>query len=122
MSETEPINLRDLVRDAHANSVSKGFHDEQGESGSVLATTRRDLARLMLITSEVAEAAEDVRVGAYALTFAPNGKPTGLPSELADVVVRVADMCGALGIDLDEAVRVKMAYNASRPHMHGKRA
>ena len=39
---------------------------------------------------------------------------------MADVVIRVADICGAYGIDLDTAVRQKMAVNAGRPRLHGK--
>ena len=33
----------------------------------------------------------------------------------------VADMCGALGIDLEGAVARKMAFNATRPYRHGNR-
>ena len=47
-------------------------------------------------------------------------KPEGLPSELADIAIRLADLCGALGIDLDAEVQAKMAYNATRGRMHGK--
>lgn len=48
----------------------------------------------------------------------PN-KPEGIPSELADTVIRIADMCGFYGIDLQEAVEQKMRYNRTRPHRHG---
>lgn len=47
-------------------------------------------------------------------------KPVGFASELADVYLRIGDLAGALGIDLDEAVRAKAAYNKTRPHKHGK--
>jgi hypothetical protein len=46
-------------------------------------------------------------------------KPEGIPSELADVIIRVAHYCGANGIDLAEAVREKTAYNKTRPFKHG---
>ena len=48
-----------------------------------------------------------------------NGKPEGVASELADTVIRIADMCGALGIDLEAAIVAKVAYNAGRPYRHG---
>ncbi len=46
-------------------------------------------------------------------------KPEGIPSELADVVIRVAHFCGANGIDLAAAVREKVAFNKTRPFKHG---
>lgn len=49
-------------------------------------------------------------------------KPEGVPSELADVVIRIADMCGLYGIDLEAAIIEKMAYNKSRPYRHGGKA
>jgi NTP pyrophosphatase (non-canonical NTP hydrolase) len=49
----------------------------------------------------------------------PLAKPCGIPSELADVLIRVFHFCGKHGIDIDKAVREKMAFNASRPFKHG---
>ncbi|MDA3779726.1 MAG: hypothetical protein PF487_05805 [Bacteroidales bacterium] len=48
-----------------------------------------------------------------------NLKPEGIPSELADVVIRVADMCGYYGIDLEKAIEEKMEYNEIRSRKHG---
>lgn len=47
-------------------------------------------------------------------------KPVGFPSELADILIRVFDLAGALGIDLEAEVELKMNYNKSRPYKHGK--
>ena len=47
-------------------------------------------------------------------------KPEGVAVELADAVIRIADLCGHLGIDLDAVIRLKMTYNEGRPHKHGK--
>jgi NTP pyrophosphatase (non-canonical NTP hydrolase) len=46
-------------------------------------------------------------------------KPEGIPSELADIVIRVMDICGHYGIDLDAAIAEKMEYNRTRPMCHG---
>ncbi len=42
-----------------------------------------------------------------------------IPFELADIVIRVFDMCGHYGIDLESAIREKMEYNKKRPYKHG---
>lgn len=47
-------------------------------------------------------------------------KPEGVPSELADVLIRVLDIGDEFGIDLAAMVQEKLAYNASRPKMHGR--
>ncbi len=48
-------------------------------------------------------------------------KPEGVAVELADAVIRIADLCGHLGIDLEEVIEIKMAYNEGRPYKHGKK-
>lgn len=51
----------------------------------------------------------------------PGAKPEGIPSELADVVIRCCHYAGANGIDLAGSVREKQAYNATRPFKHGNK-
>jgi hypothetical protein len=46
-------------------------------------------------------------------------KPEGLPTELADAVIRIADFCESEGIDLEAAIQLKLAYNRSRGFKHG---
>lgn len=47
-------------------------------------------------------------------------KPEGVGSELADVIIRVLDACGAWEIDIEKAVRDKIRYNATREYKHGR--
>lgn len=47
-------------------------------------------------------------------------KPEGLPSELADTLIRILDACAAWGIDIEEAVQRKIAYNRTRQIKHGR--
>lgn len=97
--------LNKVVVRAHATANEKGWWDD-GDWNLP--------EKLMLIVTEVAEAMECYR---------DSTKSKGLESELADIVIRVADLCGKLGIDLDRAVREKMDYNETRPYRHGgKRA
>lgn len=48
-------------------------------------------------------------------------KPEGPLSELADVVIRSFDLAEEEGLDLVGMIFQKLAYNATRPHKHGKK-
>jgi NTP pyrophosphatase (non-canonical NTP hydrolase) len=74
----------------------------------------------MLMVTEIAEAMEDHRAGkATTESWLENGKPCGIPSELADVIIRVLHFSGRHGVDIEKAVLDKMRFNESRPFMHG---
>lgn len=49
------------------------------------------------------------------------GKPQGIASELADVLIRLVDMAQEHNIPLVEAVIRKHAYNQTRPYRHGNK-
>jgi len=69
------------------------------------------LSKLMLCVSELAEACEGQRKGL---------KDDKLPHrpmievELADTLIRIGDLAGALGLDLGGAVIEKMDFNSNR--------
>ncbi len=86
---------------------------------SISLTADELLSKLALIHSEVSESVECVRHGQLNATENEDGKPEGLPSELADVMIRCYDLAGALGFSLDDAIDVKHAYNRTRPYRHG---
>lgn len=46
-------------------------------------------------------------------------KPCGFASELADVVIRTAQLAWRMGIDLEQAIVEKQKYNRTREHRHG---
>ena len=108
------MTLSELQELAFHNSMDKGFWE--GEPGTLSI-----VEKLALIHSEVSEALECLRSNkGIDSWFGPGGKPEGLGTELADVVIRTADLCGALGLDLQSLVEVKMEYNKTRPRKHGK--
>jgi NTP pyrophosphatase (non-canonical NTP hydrolase) len=51
--------------------------------------------------------------------FKENIKDT-FEDELADTVIRILDLCGARGIDLEKHIYLKLKYKATRERMHGK--
>lgn len=76
--------------------------------------------KLMLIVTEIAEAMEELRKGEGHLKLRlENGKPEGLIVELADAYIRIAHLCGMLGLDLETAIEVKKAFNMQRSYRHG---
>jgi NTP pyrophosphatase (non-canonical NTP hydrolase) len=76
---------------------------------------------LALIHSEVSEALEDWRKDPELPDWHRDdaGKPRGVAAELADVVIRVCDLAGVCGIDLEEAIRAVQDAAARRPVRHG---
>lgn len=113
------MTISELVEQAYENSKSHGFHGyNPTEKDARLAN---DGLKLALIHSEVSEVLEELRSGREPneLYFV-DGKPEGAPAELADIIIRIADYAGLREIDLEEAVRVKLEYNASRPYKHGR--
>ena len=41
--------------------------------------------------------------------------------EMADIVIRVMDLCAFKNIDLEAHVKAKMRYNSLREYKHGKK-
>ena len=67
--------------------------------------------KLMLIVSEVAEAMEGHRKNKMD-EHLPHRKSVEV--ELADAVIRIFDLAGAMGLDMGGAIAQKMDYNATR--------
>lgn len=103
--------LNEFCLKAYQNSLDHGFYDKPPTF----------LERMALIHSEVSEAAEEHRKGmANDHVYYENGKPEGIPIELADALIRIADFCGRNNIDLEKAIETKHEYNVGRPYKHGK--
>jgi len=109
------MNLNEWRDNAYAVAKNKGWHEQDGVDPFPLWAA----AQLALIHSEVSEALEDVRDDNTTISYDSKGKPVGLPIELADILLRVFDLCGAMKVDLDQAVKIKHGYNQLRPVRHG---
>lgn len=128
-NEVDWTAIRTLQGVLHANAKAKGFWDDS-DLGNIEVIGNK----LMLIVGEAAEAHEEIRAGIDpAVTYyneleipiwmngpRPQLKPEGVPSELADIVIRVFDLAAALGIDMASIIEEKHAFNTTRPYKHNK--
>lgn len=111
------LSLHRLVDEAYDNATEHGFtkiYDELMEAVPVeqRRAMRRTilLAKLALITSEVGEAVSALQ----------HGDDPGFTEEVADIVIRMLDLCGYAHVDLGDEVIRKMQTNRKRPYLHGK--
>ena len=96
------MEIAEMQQEAYETAKEKGWWDDPREVGTLIA----------LMHSELSEALEAVRHGNL------DGKD-GVGEEFADVLIRIGDACAHLGIDLEEEVKKKMAYNRGRSYKHG---
>ena len=96
------MTIKQLQEQSYETAQEKGWWDDPRELGTLIA----------LMHSELSEALEAARHDNL------DGKD-GVAEEFADVLIRIGDACGRLGLDLEGEVEKKMAYNKQREHKHG---
>lgn len=115
MTEGTDISWNELEDESHRVAVKKGWYESPRTFGDFMA----------LFHSEIAEAFEEYRNKRpyNEIYYDEDGKPEGIPIEIADLLIRVADFCKAHGIDVVRAIQIKMYYNEfKRPWRHGGKA
>lgn len=123
-----PGGLNDLAQVIHQRNIEKGFYEKEKNIGEMLC----------LLHSEISEALEADRKGKYvqySSMAAINGwtndsdfiesykdwvKGT-FEEEMADIFIRLLDLCAFKKIDIVAHVTAKMRYNQFREKYHGKK-
>lgn len=113
------MKIRRMCKEAHQTAVEKGWWDNPRSVPELLC----------LVHSELSEALEDHRKDPlldktidFVYGDGEEPKPVGFPIEIADAFIRLGDLCEYYGIDIEAAIKIKMAYNKTRPHRHGGKA
>jgi NTP pyrophosphatase (non-canonical NTP hydrolase) len=116
------MEIKELIKLSYENAKNKGFWDKKRNVGEML----------MLIVTELGEALEAHRNNKFANYEEYIKYPEGLnyyqylikntfEEEIADVFIRLADLCGGLNIDIEKFIELKMTYNKTRKKLHGKK-
>jgi len=120
--------LNEIAEEVHETVKSKGLYDRERGAPELLC----------LIHLEVSEALEADREGNYYKTSPVRESLVNCPDEgifqknyeinikgsfdeeMADIILRVLDLCAYKKIDIDLHVRAKMRYNKNRGRKHNK--
>ena len=134
--------FRKKQKDIHENAIKHGWYEEDRSFGDLIALVHTEASEALeeyrngrgfneIYYADNGKPYEKsfIKFLCYKLSSkkkkleiernVPARKPEGIPIELADVVIRVMDMCEHYGIDLWAAIERKNAYNRTRPHKHG---
>lgn len=98
--DTKGKTLNEWSEYCHRIAKEKGFWDQERNIGEAL----------MLVVTELAEAMEGYR----------HNDKDNFREELADTFIRLLDLCGGLGIDIEGEIAKKSETNKKRPYKHGK--
>lgn len=105
------MEIEKTKREIHQTAINKGWWDKPRSFGDIIA----------LCHSELSEALEAYRNGELDVSINKDGKPEGVPVELADVIIRIMDYFGHMNWNLELVLDMKMSYNKNRPYRHGNK-
>jgi NTP pyrophosphatase (non-canonical NTP hydrolase) len=135
------MNLTGLSKEIHETAKSKGFYDKERNFGEIIALIHSEVSEILEADrkqkwsninyhKELFERKEENYKTGLDRTETPEKyfkrlfegeiKNT-IPQEIADSIIRLLDLAGFLGIDIQSHVEIGMRYNKLREKMHGKK-
>ena len=120
------MELKDYVEKCHATAREKGFWDTKRELSTMLMLIVSELGEALEADRHNKHAVEDINfesyesLEAFITDFEEKWKDT-FSDEICDTFIRLFDMCGGLGIDIEKHIIAKMTYNETRARLHGKK-
>jgi NTP pyrophosphatase (non-canonical NTP hydrolase) len=130
--------MEQLIKRAHQVAKEKGFWETERNKGELLMLTVSELSEALEALRKdhyadkgiVDELFKDIEINKYDDEFNIMSGPwkagfeknikSSFEDELADVAIRLFDLCGGLGVDLEKHIELKMMYNSMRGYKHGK--
>jgi NTP pyrophosphatase (non-canonical NTP hydrolase) len=125
--------ITNLVKASHYYAKRNGFYNKElnvaeklmlivSELGEALEAWRMDQKIIGTPSFELIEALENGNVDEKHEAFIDfqNCCKDNFSDEIADTLIRIFDLCGALKIPIEGCIRAKMAYNEMRPYKHNK--
>lgn len=103
------MTIKELVEASYLGAKNNGWMEKVIEVPEQVA----------LICSEACEGLEAWRDKQPYSWVDEKGKPQGIASEYADILIRVAHYSKLLGIDLESEILRKLEYNKTRGYRHG---
>ena len=103
--------LNNLVKQVHEDNLEAGWWKDPKTGEDLTDNVYVQCTKLALIHSELSEALEGLRKGKMDDHLQHR---KAVEVELADTVIRILDLAGALKLDLGGAIAQKQAYNKQR--------
>jgi NTP pyrophosphatase (non-canonical NTP hydrolase) len=103
------MHLDEIQDECYKQAVKSGWTEKNVPIPEMIA----------LIHSEASEALESYRNGEPLSFNDKDGKPQGIASEFADIIIRIGHYSAILGIHIEAEVLRKLKYNSTRKYRHG---
>ena len=128
------MNINTLIELSHATAKEKGFWDSERNLPELLMLTVSELSEALEALRKEHKSSPDIVASLYnsyvedphpmdAETFKHEFQShvkNSFEDEIADTAIRLFDLCGGLGIDLETHILLKINYNKLRGYKHGK--